>query len=174
MHLRRAVWLVFLLSFLGAGIDGWRRLHLETYLRDEPRATLNSFTRDASSDGYIREFLITEGVPANTISNPTETIRTALTTLPREGALIVVVPRDVLRYKYMYFTIKHLSLPRYAYYVPCDNPVVAGIPAGERIAAVISYLVEPPPTISGHWRLLPRLALTPASETEAWKPYCSR
>ena len=171
--MRRSLSALFILAFIGVGADGWRFLGLESYLRDEPAGLLRAFTPDATSDGYIRELLAAEGVPRDTVRQPAEAIRTALASLP-EGAIIVVVPNDIPKYNVMFLTIKHLSLPRYAYYLPCDNPALASIPSDQKIAAVISYLVEAPTLVSGHWRLLPRLALTAASEAEAWKPYCSR
>lgn len=171
--MRHWLLILFILAFVALGAEGWRQLRLEAYLRDEPAGLMKSFNRDATSDGYIRELLIHEGVSRDAIREPTETVRAALASLP-EGALIVVVPQDLPKYNVMYLTLKHLSLPRYAYYLPCDNPAIASIPEGEKIAAVFSYLVEAPPQTSGHLKLLPRLALTMTTEKEAWKPFCSR
>ncbi len=172
--MRRWLFALFILTFIGAGVDGWRLLNLDAYLRDEPAGLLRALNPDATSDAYIGDLLAAEGVPREAIRSPSQSIRSALATLPREGAVIVVVPHDVPKYNVMFLTLKHLSLPRYAYYLPCDNPAMASIPSDEKIAAIISYLVEPPTVVSGHWRVLPRLALTATSEADAWKPYCSR
>jgi hypothetical protein len=171
--MRKSIIVIFLIIFVCCGVEGLRLLHLHTYLRGEPAALLQSFDTDETTDGYIRELLIVEGVPGNQINRPTEVLRTALSTLP-EGAVLFVVPKDTPNYSVMYATVRYLSLPRPVYYLPCDHPEKAMMPEGEKIAGIISYLIEPPAGTSGNWRLLPRLTMIETKETERWKSYCSR
>jgi hypothetical protein len=118
--------------------------------------------------------LYVEGVAPGSLRRPADALRTAFSTLPA-GAVIVVVPSDEPKYNVMFMTIKYLSLPQHrVYYLPCDRPDRAGLPPDEKIAALLLYLIEPPPEVSGHWRVLPRLALKTTSEAEQWKAYCSR
>lgn len=165
---------LFVLAFIGAAFDGWRSAGLFSYLRLEPQVIRRSFNPNFSTDGYIRELLANEGVAVEALSSPTDVIRVALDTLPPGKAVIFVVPRHLPKYNVMYLTIRYLNLQRPSYYLPCDQPLMAHIPTDEQIGAVLSYLIDPPPDVTGHWRLMPRLTLTPTSETEAWKPYCSR
>jgi hypothetical protein len=163
-----------LLAFIGCGIEGLRHLNLHNYLRDEPAAFIKSLDRDATVDGYLRELLYVEGVSPESLRRPAQTLRIALSTLP-EGAVVVVVPRDEPKYNVVFMTVKYLSLPQHrVYYLPCDRPDRAGLPADEKIAALLLYLIEPPPGMSGYWRVLPRMTLRTTSEAEAWKAYCSQ
>ncbi|MEP7273517.1 MAG: hypothetical protein ABI882_18615 [Acidobacteriota bacterium] len=169
--------ILFVAAFVITGVSGWRTLKLEYYLRDEPGGILRSFRADATTDGYITELLSTEGVPRDTVRRPSASIRAALKSLPPEGAVIFVVPSDVPKYNVMYLTWKRLSLPRPAYYLPCDNPAVAAIPSNEKIVGIVSYLVEPPAGFNGSpglRPLMPRLALTQTLEADGWKPFCSQ
>lgn len=164
----------FFIAFIACGIEGLRHLNLHHYLRDEPAAFIKSLDRDATTDGYLRELLYVEGVSPESLRRPAQTLRIALSTLP-EGAVVVVVPRDEPKYNVMFMTVKYLSLPQHrVYYLPCDRPDRAGLPGDEKIAALLLYLIEPPPGMSGHWRVLPRMTLRTTSEAEAWKAYCSQ
>lgn len=176
---RRVLFALFVMAFVLTGIHGWQLLAFEDYLRDEPQGIVRALGRDATTDGYIKELLFVEGVPRESVRRPADTIRAALDSLPAEGAVVFVVPKDLPKYNVMFLTWKYLSLPRPAYYVPCDNPAVAGIEPDEKIAAVVSYLNEPVPSADVSlspraWQVLPKLKMARASEAGAWKPYCSR
>ena len=70
-------------------------------------------------------------------------------------------------------TIRYLSLPRFAYYFPCDHPERAMIPADEKIVAVLLYLIDPPAGTSGTRPIMPRLTMIEMKGAEQWKSYCS-
>jgi hypothetical protein len=165
---------LFLLAFVGVGLEGIRRLNLQFYLRQEPAGLLNSLSADQATDAYYRELLGPQGVPSNQVNRPTKALRTALSILPKKGSTVVIVPRDVPEYGVMCETIRYLSVPRYTYYYPCDHPERAMIPADEKIVAVLLYLIEPPAGTSGNLRIMPKLTMIETKGAEQWKSYCLR
>lgn len=170
----RSLAVLFLLAFVGVGLDGIRRLNLQFYLRHEPAGLLNSLSADQTTDAYFRELLVAQGVPSGQIDRPTKALRTALSALPAKGSIVVIVPRGFNEYGVMGETIRYLSLPRYAYYMPCDHPERAMIPADEKIVAVLLYLIDPPAGTSGNLQIMPRLTMIEMKGAEQWKSYCSR
>jgi hypothetical protein len=170
----RSLAVLFLLAFVGVGLEGIRRLNLQFYLRQEPAGLLNSLSAEQTTDAYFRELLAVEGIPADQIDRPTNSLRTALSTLPAKGSVIVIVPREMNKYGVMGETIRYVSLPRLAYYLPCDHPERAMIPADEKIVAVLLYLIDPPAGTSGNLQIMPRLTMIEMKGAEQWKSYCSR
>jgi hypothetical protein len=170
----RSLALLFLIAFIGIGLEGIRRLNLQFYLRQEPAGLLDSLYADQATDAYFRELLVAQGVPADAVRRPTRALRSALSLLPKNGSTIVIVPRDLPEYGVMCETIRYLSVPRYVYYFPCDHPERAMIPADEKIAAIFLYVIDPPAGESGNVRIMPRLTMIEMRGAEQWKSYCSR
>ena len=170
----RSLAFLFLLALVGVGLEGIRRLNLQFYLRDEPGGLLNSLAADQTTDSYFRELLVAQGVAANQIHRPTRALRKALATLPTKGSIVVVFPRSINDYGVMGETIRYLSLPRFAYFLPCDHPERAMIPADENVVAVLLYLIDPPTGTSGYVQVMPRLTMIEMKEGGQWKSYCSR
>lgn len=172
--LLRSLAVIFLLAFVGVALAGIRRLNLQFYLRQEPEGLLDSLSADQTTDAYFRELLVAQGVPANQVNRPTRELRTALSKLPAKGSIIVIVPRGINDYGVMGETVRYVSLPRYAYYLPCDHPELAMIPADEKIVAVLLYQIEPPAGTGRSLRIMPRLTMIEMKGAEQWKSYCSQ
>ncbi len=166
--------IVFLIAFISLGFRALYGLGLHGMIKDEPHGSRAALASDVSTDGYIRELLVQEGVPASDVTKPAAAIEAALAELPPEGSILFIAPRNLPTHELMFLVVKTLSLPRSIYLLWCDGPNPPPLPVQEKIVAVMLYLVTPPLSMKGSKMVIPRLTIAPVSEAVAWTSYCSR
>jgi hypothetical protein len=164
---------LFVAAFIVLGMAGIKRFHLQDLLRDEPRASVHSLVRDATSDEYFRALLEANGIPRASIIRPASKLRSILSTIKENGSLVFVAPRSKPETDVIYQLVRTISLPRKVLYGYCDAPDKTP-EVIEPVSAYVLYSINPPPEAQNALSFAPELTVVVAPEIRTWTTFCSR
>jgi hypothetical protein len=173
-HVFFAARLLFLAAFIALSVKALLDQNLHVLADTGPGGWGVPVTAEATTDGYLRGMLRSRDPAAASIVRPAESARRAIASLPADGAILFVGPRDEQTFQLMSLVVSYLSWPRQVYALGCGDQIDQSMTASGGIAGVIFYLSPPPEALPRPQTILPQLTLVPVSEMAPWSSYCSR